>query len=231
MASAQASHPMRHKLRSQQTSISPPPIGPSLSSQVAAIVQLRVTGRLANHRYDSWMSDSPLGGVPAGQAAWMPPAPVQKASQVPVIIAIVVSLLALGLAAAAFFKPKHDDAPAAPQYSEQQVADAKKNLCDAYKLSINAIQTAGRTTSEDPNQKYMLALNTRLAFNTAADYLANESSTQIAAPSALLDQFHSLVGTYRKMVLILTTEAAKADTDAIFAEVDSHESAIQKECG
>ena len=174
------------------------------------------------------MSDSPLAAYLPVKLPWMPPRPFRRR--------LTGDHRDRGFAAGTrsggrgVLQAKHDDAPAAPQYSEQRVADAKKNLRDAYKLSINAIQTAGRTTSEDPNQ-YMLALNTRLAFNTAADYLANESSTQIAAPSALLDQFHSLVGTYRKMVLILTTEAAKADTDAIFAEVDSHESAIQKECG
>lgn len=56
----------------------------------------------------------------------MPPSPVQKASRATAIIAVVVSLLALALAAAAFFKPQHDATPAAPQYSDQQVADAKK---------------------------------------------------------------------------------------------------------
>jgi len=177
------------------------------------------------------MSDSPFGSVPSGQASWTPAAPVQKASQVPAIIAVVVSLLALGLAAAAFFKPKHDDAPAAPQYSDQQVADAKKNLCDAYGLSSRALQTAGNTTSEDPNQKYMLALNTRLAFNTAADFLQEVSAGQPAAPSSLLNEVTGLTHSYRKMVLILTTDAAKEEHDAIFTEVDSHETSIQKDCG
>ncbi|MFN8101661.1 MAG: hypothetical protein U0Q20_08705 [Mycobacterium sp.] len=177
------------------------------------------------------MSDSPFGGMPSGQAPWTPPAPVQKASRLPVIIAVVVSLLALGMAVAAFFKPQQDSAPAAPQYSDQQVADAEKNLCDAYKLTSRALQTAGNTTSEDPNQKYMLALNTRLAFNTSADFLQDESAQQVAAPSALLDEFRSLIHSYRKMVLILTTDVTKDDHDSIFAEVDSHEVSIQKECG
>ena len=70
------------------------------------------------------------------------------------IIAIVVALLALAVAAASWFRPTHEATPATPQYSEQQVADAKKNLCDAYDTMYRAIQTAGPPTSEDPNQKY-----------------------------------------------------------------------------
>ena len=102
------------------------------------------------------------------------------------IVAIVVSLLALALAAAAWFRPTHDATPATPQYSEQQVADAKKNVCGAYDTVLRAIKSAGALNSEDPNQKFMLAFNTRLAFNAAADYLLASASQNPAAPASLL---------------------------------------------
>ncbi len=75
----------------------------------------------------------------------MPEGPISPngPSRVPMIVAIVISLLALALAAAAWFRPTHDATPATPQYSEQQVADAKKNVCGAYDTMYRASQRAG----------------------------------------------------------------------------------------
>jgi len=177
------------------------------------------------------MSDSPFGSVPSGQASWTPPAPVQKASQAPVIIAVVVSLLALGLAAAAFFKPKHDDAPAAPQYSDQQVADAKKNVCDAYNLIRRAVNEVGSVTSEDQTLKFMLSLNTRLSFNTAADQLFTVSGQNPAAPSGLLNAAEALGASYRKIVLALTATAGDDELKPLYESADTAIASIKQACG
>ncbi len=147
------------------------------------------------------------------------------------IIAVVVSLLALGLAAAAFFKPKHGDAPAAPQYSDQQVADAKKNLCDAYNDMHEAIRNAGGFTSEDPNQKYMIALNTRLAFNTAADHLLAAAARNPEGPSELLSAARNLAYSYQKVVLAQTAQASADALDHLYTESDTWVDSIKKVCG
>lgn len=161
----------------------------------------------------------------------MPPAPVQKASQVPVIIAIVISLLALGLAAAAFFKPKHDDTPAAPQYSEQQVADAKKNLCDAYADMDKAIRYAGSLTSEDPNQKFMISLNIRLAFNSAADHLLAAAGLHPEGPEKLLASIKNLAVTYQKIVLAQTAVAPEDEMKPLYGAADASVDSIKQACG
>lgn len=178
------------------------------------------------------MSDSPYRGMPAGPTPSLPqgPAPSNGPSRAPVIIAIVVALLALALAAASWFRPTHDETPATPQYSEQQVADAKKNLCDAYNTMLRGIKGAGALSSEDPNQKFMLALNTRLAFNTSADYLLSQANLNIAAPPRLLVEARTLAASYQKMVLAQIAEAPGGDLDSIYGELDLHESAIVEAC-
>ena len=177
------------------------------------------------------MSDSPFGSVPSGQAPWTPPAPVSKTSQVPTIIAVVVSLLALGLAAAAFFKPKHDDAPAAPQYSDQQVADAKKSVCDAYNDAHEATRNAGGLRSDDANQKFMISINTRLAFNTAADHLLAAAEQNPAAPSGLIAAAKALAFSYQKIVLAQTAEAPSDALDRLYTEADTSVDSIKQACG
>ena len=186
----------------------------------------------ANPRYHRSMSDSPYGGMPAGPTPRIPQGqlPSNGPSRVPLIIAIVVALLALALAAAAWFRPAPDPTPAAPQYSDQQVAEAKKNLCDAYSAAIRAINTAGSAASEDPNLKFVLAINTRAAFNTAADYLQSAATLNPAAPSNLLDQAQRLAASYQNMVLAQIAQAPKDELDPLYSAIDPHEGAIKEVC-
>ncbi len=169
--------------------------------------------------------------MPSGQAPWMPPSPVQKASRATAIIAVVVSLLALALAAAAFFKPQHDATPAAPQYSDQQVADAKKNVCDAYNAMDAATRNAGGLRSDDPNQKFMISINTRLAFNTAADHLLAVAEQSPAGPSDLLAATKALALAYQKIVLAQTAEAPTDTLERLYTESDNSVDSIKQACG
>lgn len=148
----------------------------------------------------------------------------------PVIVAIAVSLLALGVAAAAFFKPQHDPAPAAPQYSDQQVADAKKNVCDAYDLVRRAVNEVGSVTSEDQTVKFMLSLNTRLSFNTAADQLFTVSGQNPAAPPGLLNAAQALGASYRKIVLALTATAGDDELKPLYEAADTAIASIKQTC-
>lgn len=177
------------------------------------------------------MSESPLGGAPQGQATWMPPIPVQKSSRVPVIIAFVVAMLALGLAAAAWFKPTPEAPPAAPQYSDQQVADAKKNLCDAYHATDRALTDAGSLSSEDQNQKFMISLNIRVAFTAGADHLLTAADQNPAAPPDLLKASRDLAFSYQKIVLAQTASDTHDALVPLYDEADASLSLIRKVCG
>lgn len=179
------------------------------------------------------MSDSSYGGPPADPAGWMPPTnqSAHGASRVPVIAALVMSLAALALAAAAWFKPTHPESDGKPQYSEQQVADAKKNLCDAYETIHEAIRNAGGLSSEDPNQKFMISLNTRLAFNTAADHLLAAVAQNPAGPSDLLAASEALAFSYQKIVLKQTAQAPADALEHLYAESDSSIAELKRFCG
>lgn len=177
------------------------------------------------------MSNTPYGGTPAGPTPWMPPGfPSKGPSRVPVIVALVLALAALGLATAAFFRPVPKPEAVSAQYSEQQVADAKKNLCDAYAETNRAIQHAGGFTSEDPNQKYMLSMNVRLTFSTSAAYLFTVAKDHSAGPPELLDSIRHIATTYQRVVLAQTAEAPKEELDAIYGEIGSTDRLIEAAC-
>ena len=149
----------------------------------------------------------------------------------PLIVAIVVALIALAVAIAAWFRPPQAETPASPQYTDQQVADAKKNICDAYDASLKAINAAGTLNSEDPNQKFMLGMHTRIAFNTAADYLSNKARMNPSAPADLLNEVQLLASSYQDMVLAHIAQRPQEDIDKIYREIDANESEIKKACG
>jgi hypothetical protein len=79
------------------------------------------------------MTNPPYYGPP--QPSPWPPAPAPKPSHVPLVVAYVGIVIAIALGAVALFQPVNTEAaPAsqAPKYTDQQVADAKKAVCEAY---------------------------------------------------------------------------------------------------
>lgn len=178
------------------------------------------------------MSDSPFGNVPAGPNPWAPPAPVPSrgASRAPVIIAIAIALISLAIAIAGWFRPTHTETPAAPQYSEQQIADSKANVCDAYNTMYPAIRQAGTATSDDPNQKFLIALNTRLAFNTAADYMQMAIDKNPAISSELEAGIEKSISSFRKMVLVQIANDPNHELDNIYKNVDESQTSIESTC-
>ncbi len=90
------------------------------------------------------MSQAPYGPGPAAPSGWPPQGPPPSSSgpsRVPTIIAIVIALIAVAVAIAAWFRPAPKaETPAAKTYSEQEIADAKKAVCDAYERVNKAVQ-------------------------------------------------------------------------------------------
>lgn len=173
------------------------------------------------------MFESPYEGRPAG------PRLSQRRVHVPGIIAIVVTVFALAVPMAACSRPTAAPTPAAPatpQFTEQQVGDAKKAVCDAYEMVYRAVEKAGTTISEDPNQKYMIGLNTRLAFNTSADYLLSTLMQNPAIQSDLSDAVHKVVVSYQRMVLAQTADSSKDKLDSVYAEVGDTDAALKTAC-
>lgn len=178
------------------------------------------------------MSDSPYGGMPAGPTPRIPQGqlPSNGPSRVPLIIAIVVALLALALAAAAWFRPAPEPTPAAHQYSDQQVADAKKNLCDAYITTYRSIQNAGNQSGSDPTQVFVVAINTRLAFQASADYLDSQLALNPAAPSDLATETGNISSGYHRLVLAQIAGAQREELDSVNHEIDTAHAAIIEKC-
>jgi hypothetical protein len=184
------------------------------------------------------MSESSSGSSPAdpppGPTQGFPPP--QRSARVPVIVAIALAAVALigdvGCSRPASEKPATTATTAAtPQYSEQEVAQAQKAVCDAYNAGFLAIKTAGSKHSDDPNQQIVIALNIRLAFQVAAFHLIRTLDTNQATPHELAQNARDLSSAYEDAVLAWIAEKPASEVDAMNdAQMAPPERAIRKVC-
>jgi len=179
------------------------------------------------------MSQAPYGPGPAAPSAWPPQGPPPSSggpSRLPTIIAIVIALIAVAVAIAAWFRPAPKaETPAAKTYSEQEIADAKKAVCDAFERALNAL-TANSLQPDSPNEGLAVIANSRIAIHAAGTYLVATLSDQPAAPEELAAPVKSLADQYQRMVLDQIGGADRAALDADYQNADSLTSKISKVC-
>ena len=179
------------------------------------------------------MSQAPYGPGPTAPSGWPPQGPPSSSSglsRLPTIIAIVIALIAVAVAIAAWFRPAPKaETPAAKTYSEQEIADAKKAVCDAYERALNAL-TANSRQPDSPNEGLAVIANSRIAIHAAGTYLIAALNEQPAAPEELAAPVKSLADQYQRMVLDQIGGADRATLDAEYQNADSLTSKISKVC-
>ena len=147
----------------------------------------------------------------------------------PTIIAIVIALVAVAVAIAAWFKPAPKvETPAAKTYSEQETADAKKAVCDAFEKVRKTLSTTGGKLGDSPTDSFVVAVNIRLALETSSAYLARSLSDHLAAPDDLAKPVRNLAGTYQEIALNQLADASPADLDPLAQSADAQIAKIKR---
>ena len=179
------------------------------------------------------MSQAPYGPGPAASAPWPPqgvPPSSGGPSRLPMIIAIVIALIAVAIAIASWFRPATKvETPATKTYSEQEIADAKKTVCDAYGRAFNAL-TANSRQPDSPNEGLAVIAHSRIAIHAAATYLNTTLGDQPAAPEEVTTPVKLLANQYQQMVLDQIGGADRTTLDADYKNADTLTSKISKVC-
>lgn len=180
------------------------------------------------------MVSSPYGAMPQPPAQWPPqgPPPAQKPSRALMIAALAIALVALGVAIGAWFRPAATASapPDEPQYSEQEVADAKKALCDAYASTFAAVQAAGAQQSDDPGVASAIKVNVRLGFATSANYLDRSLGNSPATPADLTTEIRNLASAYDDMVIAQIGNVPQEQLEPIYSRIDNTAKEIKNLC-
>lgn len=186
------------------------------------------------------MTGSPYGvtpggtwpGPPAGPPPPWPPAAL-KQSRAPVIISLVVALIAVAVAIGAWFRPGPEVAApkeVTPQYSDQQVADAKKAMCSVYDKIYAAITYSGGQRSDDPTLQKIISVNTRLATHVNSDYIRQMLAQNPATSPDLVSAFRDMTSAYDEIVLAQLANAPKEQLQSTNKKLDAADTTVYQAC-
>lgn len=162
----------------------------------------------------------PSAPGPAGYPPAMPPGgpwgPVvpqapAKPARWPVFVMFLITLVSVGAAVGAWLRPIPNEAPAAPAaptYAEQQIADAKSNVCKAYAKIHHAVDTnRARTGGDDPTARLAVATNMRQVYIVGSAYLFRMLADELATPQELAGPVRKIAGLFQ----ILSLEGLSSD--------------------
>ena len=133
----------------------------------------------------------------APAAPTITPAPVaqpSRASRWIPLVALVIALLAVAGAAYGYFFP-NESAAAAGKYSDQQVKDAKKHICETFKIVDRAVVRNSHLKNPEnggPIGALSVATAQRFAFYDGGDFLRDRVASEPATPKDLTDAANTL---------------------------------------
>jgi hypothetical protein len=149
----------------------------------------------------------------------------------PTVIAIVIAVIAVAVAIGAWFRPvPKPEAPAAKTYSEQEVADAKKAVCDAFDQVKKSVTAAGAKSGDNPTDTFVVAVNIRVALTASSNYLFQTLDANSAVPKDLADPIRNLAITYRKIVMEQLADTSAADLNPLATSADEEFANIKQAC-
>jgi hypothetical protein len=152
---------------------------------------------------------------------------------VPVVISLVVALIAVAVAVGSWFKPAPElPTPRDPttSFTDQQVSDAKTALCAAHDLVNRATQTAGGQSSDDPTQKFVIAVNIRVGSIASASYFLATLNQYPATSDELAAAVRETAAAYQEATLLQIALAPKEETDVAYAKLNAADAKYVQAC-
>lgn len=146
-----------------------------------------------------------------------------------------ITVVAIGLAISAWFRPLPDNkppaTPPAPTFSEQQVVDSKAAVCAAFKKVHQAIiVTNHRDRSNDPTAVLAVATSARQAALAGSGYLSTKLTEQPAAPSDLAAAIRTLANLFQELTVDYLAELSDSELDPLLRASDEATMKIEGLC-
>lgn len=210
-------------------------------SACAALVNTTIGGK----RYDRCMSsDLPPGAFPAdrGQPWGSPPQGASTPSALsptapprtfgrpprwPAFVALPIALIALAVSIVGWFRPTshHNEAPAKPTYTDQQVASAKTAVCTAFGQVTQgiALADAQSANSTDATAKVAAVALTRQALDFGSQYLSAKVAEEPATPPELASAVRQQAKALRELLIGYLDGAVSSDASQQPAQKASDE--------
>ncbi len=150
------------------------------------------------------------------------------ASRWPTYAALALAVIAVALAALAYFLPAHKSASV-----PQQGGDAKANVCSAYADTRKAVVINTHMQSpniNDPIAELSVATNARLALIGGGAYLRDRLAENTAAPADLANAANSLATTIEQLGINYLTQAGNDVQNPLRQNLNNQITQIDKMC-
>lgn len=157
------------------------------------------------------------------------PDPWWKSARLPGYVAVVIALIAAAGAAVALVHPLHHD----PTFSDQQTANARKNICSA-SLVVNKAVFADvvNPRPDDPVGNIAVGATIRLASLGGGAYLRDAVEAEPATPADLAKAATAMANTLQVAgVNYLANTATPNVLNALKQDLTSEMRQINKICG
>lgn len=175
---------------------------------------------------------TPPPPMPPLPQPWQPSLPVRPTRQWPMFAFFTVALLVtLAVAIVGWFRPAPAKPPAAPTYTDQQVAKAKAKVCAAYEKVRNSISAStARDRGADPTSQLVFAINGQQAIFTGSEYLRTTLAQEPATSSELAKTIRQLTDIYQELVIEYQNNLPDSEEAPTVRAADDTAVAVQRLC-
>jgi hypothetical protein len=133
------------------------------------------------------------------------PAPFGRPARWPAFAALAIALISLAVGLIGWVRPvsHNNPAPPRPTYSDEQVANAKANVCAAFGKVDHALDLAGARSggSNDPTAQLAVATNTRQVLDAGGRYLLTKLAQEPATPPDLATAVRDQANSFQELMV------------------------------
>jgi hypothetical protein len=137
-------------------------------------------------------------------------------------IALVLAVIAIAGAAVGWFYP-HKSASSTPTYSDQQIKDAKKHMCETFMLVDHEVVRNSRLKNPEnggPIGALSVATAARLAFYSGGAFLKDRVAQEPATPPDLAKSLNALASNLEELAIGYLAGSAEFAQDELRQSLD-----------
>ena len=178
---------------------------------------------------------SPFSANPQPPLPSTSPPVSRRSTQWPAVAAVAIALIALGVAISSWFRPLPENKPPssrpAPNFSTQQIGDAKVKVCAAYDRIHHAVlANTARNGGTDPASVLGLAANARIALYDGGEYLDESLSAATSHAIGASVRSQSTIDAYQELAVNYMAEATDAEIQSSFQILETTGSKVAGMC-
>lgn len=176
-------------------------------------------------------ADEPLPKAEAKNSSSAPHA--STLSRWTAVAALVLAVIATSVAVVGWFYPHKSAASSAPTYTDQQTKEAKKHICETFKLVDHEVVRNSRLKNlpdGGPIGALSVATAARMAFYTGGAFLRDRVSQEPATPPDLAKSVNSMASTLEELAIGYLAGAADFAQDELRQNLDDKIKATIEMC-